>query len=347
MHGNMKVAVLAGIGKIVIEERPIPVPKDNEVLVKIKHVGICGSDLHYYENGRIGDFIVSNPLILGHESSGIIVEKGKNVTNVDIGDTVALEPGHTCGKCEYCKSGKYNLCPDVIFMATPPVDGAFAEYVAFPADMAFKLPDDMDTMEGALIEPLAVAFHAVKQGDAHIGQTAAILGTGCIGLVTLMTLKAIGISEIYTTEIVPKRMKKAQELGAYKSFDDNATDIVEEIMNQTNGKGVDLVFETAGSSVTARQTVELVKRGGTIVMVGLASDNSIPFDFNKLITKEASIKTVFRYRNLYPAAISAVAAGIIPIKEIVTDVFKFQDIVSAIKYSSENRVNSVKGVIEL
>ena len=160
MDGKMKVAVMEDIGKMNLVERPIPKPQKNEVLVKLEYVGICGSDLHYYEHGRIGDYIVKPPFVLGHEASGIIVEIGENVKNLKLGDRVALEPGKTCGNCEFCKKGLYNLCPDVVFFATPPVDGVFQEYVAHEAALCFKLPDNMTTLEGALIEPLAVGFHA-------------------------------------------------------------------------------------------------------------------------------------------------------------------------------------------
>ena len=174
-------------------ERPIPTPKDDEVLVKLEYVGICGSDMHYYESGAIGDFIVKPPFVLGHEPGGVVVEVGKNVHHLKVGDRVALEPGKTCGHCEYCREGKYNLCPDVVFFATPPVDGVFQEYVAHEAGLCFKLPDNVSTLEGALIEPLAVGFHAANQGGAHIGQTAVVMGSGCIGLVSMMALKAEGV----------------------------------------------------------------------------------------------------------------------------------------------------------
>ena len=182
MEGNMKVAVMNGIGKMGYTERPIPVPKDDEVLVKLEYVGICGSDMHYYEMGRIGDYVVEPPFVLGHEPGGTVVEVGKNVTHLKVGDRVALEPGKTCGKCKFCREGKYNLCPDVVFFATPPVDGVFQEYVAHEAALCFKLPDNVSTLEGALIEPLAVGFHAANQGGAHIGQKAVVFGAGCICL---------------------------------------------------------------------------------------------------------------------------------------------------------------------
>ena len=156
MEGTMKVAVMNGIGEMGYTERPIPAPKADEVLVKLEYVGICGSDMHYYETGRIGDYVVEPPFVLGHEPGGVVVEVGADVTHLKAGDRVALEPGKTCGKCKFCREGKYNLCPDVVFFATPPVDGVFQEYVAHEADLCFKLPDNVSTLEGALIEPLAV-----------------------------------------------------------------------------------------------------------------------------------------------------------------------------------------------
>ncbi|MGB9682868.1 MAG: alcohol dehydrogenase catalytic domain-containing protein, partial [bacterium] len=156
----MKVAVLEKIRNVSIEEREIPKPKEDEVLVRIKSVGVCGSDIHYYNEGRIGSFVVEKPIILGHESSGEVVEVGSKVKSLKVGDRVALEPGIPCRKCNYCKTGRYNLCPDVVFMATPPVDGAFAEYVVHPEDFAFKLPDNVSYDEGALMEPLSVGIYA-------------------------------------------------------------------------------------------------------------------------------------------------------------------------------------------
>ncbi len=210
--GEMKAALMTEPGKISMVTRDIPQVKDNEVLVKIEHVGLCGSDIHYYEHGRIGDFVVEKPIILGHEAAGTIVEVGRGVETLKKGDLVALEPGITCGKCEFCKTGRYNLCPDVEFLATPPYDGAFVEYIAYPADMCFKLPEGMDTLEGALIEPLAVGFHAANQAGAQRGETAVVLGAGCIGLVTLMSLMARGVKEVYITDLIDIRLKKLKRL---------------------------------------------------------------------------------------------------------------------------------------
>ncbi|MFA9376579.1 MAG: NAD(P)-dependent alcohol dehydrogenase [Lachnotalea sp.] len=343
----MKIALMEKPGDIKIKEVAMPEPKDNELLVQIKHVGICGSDIHYYEHGRIGDFVVENPIILGHECAGIVTGMGKDVTGFTLGDVVALEPGHTCGKCEFCLSGRYNLCPDVVFMATPPYDGAFCECVAYPSHMAFKLPIGIDTMEGALIEPLAVGMHATNQGKAQLGQSAVILGSGCIGLCTLLSLKAKGVTTIYVVDVIEKRLTKAEELGATKVINGLKEDTIETIMQLTEGKGVDMVYETAGNKITTAQTSALVKRGGTIILVGMAPDPTISYDFGTLMGKEASIKTVFRYRNIYPSAIAAVAAGMIPIKGIVTDTFKLANTAQAMEYSVKNKADIVKAVIEM
>ena len=260
MEGKMKTAVMLGIGEMGFEERDIPQVKDDEVLVKLEYVGICGSDLHYYETGAIGDYVVEPPFVLGHEPGGTVVEVGKNVTHLKAGDRVALEPGKTCGHCEFCKTGRYNLCPDVVFFATPPVDGVFQEYVAHEADLCFKLPDNVSTLEGALIEPLAVGFHAAIQGDAHLGQKAVVMGAGCIGLVSMMALKARGVSEVYVVDIMEKRLQKALELGADGVINGAEENVEEKIRQITDGRGVDLVIETAGTEITTRQAISIAKR---------------------------------------------------------------------------------------
>lgn len=343
----MKIALMEKPGDIKIEEAKIPEPKDHELLVKIKHIGICGSDIHYYEHGRIGDFVVEKPIILGHECAGEVTKIGKDVTGFKEGDLVALEPGHTCGKCEFCLTGRYNLCPDVVFMATPPYDGAFCEYVAYPSHMAFKLPNGMDTIEGALIEPLAVGIHATNQGGATLGQSAVILGSGCIGLCTLLSLKAKGVTQIFVADVIEKRLDKAKELGAVRVIDAKKEDTIKTIMELTNGQGVDMVYETAGNKITTAQTSKLVKRGGTIVLVGMAADATIAYDFGTVMSKEATIKTVFRYRNIYPSAIQAVAAGLISIKSIVTNTFKLEDTAEAMDYSVTHKEDIVKAIIEV
>ncbi|EPY2281098.1 NAD(P)-dependent alcohol dehydrogenase [Clostridium sporogenes] len=347
MEGKMKAAVMVGIGKIKLEERQIPKVKEDEVLVKLEYVGICGSDLHYYETGAIGDFVVEPPFVLGHEPGGTVVEVGKNVKHLKVGDRVALEPGKTCGHCEFCKTGRYNLCPDVVFFATPPVDGVFQEYVSHEADLCFKLPDDVSTMEGALIEPLAVGFHAAMQGNAKAGQTAVVMGSGCIGLVTMMALKAMGVSRVYVVDIMGKRLQKALELGADGVINGSSTNVVEEIMKLTDGKGCDLVIETAGTQVTTVQAMHMTKKGATIVLVGYSKSGEMNLPISLALDKELTFKTIFRYRHIYPMAIEAVAAGKVNLKGIVTDVFKLDEAQKAMDYSINNKSDIVKAVIRI
>lgn len=347
MKGKMKTAVMLGIGKMGFEEREIPEVQDNEVLVKLEYVGICGSDLHYYESGAIGDYVVEPPFVLGHEPGGTVVEVGKNVHHLKVGDRVALEPGKTCGHCEFCKTGRYNLCPDVVFFATPPVDGVFQEYVAHEADLCFKLPDNVSTLEGALIEPLAVGFHAAIQGDAHLGQKAVVMGAGCIGLVSMMALKARGVSEVYVVDIMEKRLQKALELGADGVINGAEKNVEEEIARITGGKGVDLVIETAGTEITTRQAISIVKKGSTIVLVGYSKSGEMTLPMSLALDKELTFKTVFRYRNIYPLAIEAVAKGKVNLKGIVTDIFDLDDVQKAMDYSVNNKADIVKAVIRI
>lgn len=347
MNGKMKVAVMNGIRKMGFEEREIPTPKENEVLVKLDYVGICGSDLHYYENGAIGDYVVKPPFVLGHEPGGVVVETGKNVKDLKIGDRVALEPGKTCGHCKFCKEGKYNLCPDVIFFATPPIDGVFQEYVAHEAGLCFKLPDNVSTMEGALIEPLAVGFHAAIQGNAHFGQKAVVMGSGCIGLVSMMALKARGVEEVYVVDIMEKRLEKALELGATGVINAAKEDVIERVKEYTGGEGTDLVVETAGSEITARQAVQIARKGSTIVFVGYSKSGEVTLPMSLALDKELEFKTVFRYRNIYPMAIEAVASGKVNLKGIVTNIFTLDEAQKAMDYSVDNKADIVKAVIKV
>ena len=347
MNGNMKVAVMEGIGKMGYTERPIPTPKADEVLVKLEYVGICGSDMHYYETGAIGNYVVEPPFVLGHEPGGTVVEVGSNVTHLKVGDRVALEPGKTCGHCEFCRTGRYNLCPDVIFFATPPVDGVFQEYVAHEADLCFKLPENVSTLEGALIEPLAVGFHAANQGNAHAGQTAVVIGAGCIGLVSMMALKAEGVSKVYVVDVMQKRLDKALELGADGVINGREQDAVDAVMALTGGKGCDLVIETAGTEFTTRQCVHMTKKGATVVLVGYTKTGEVTMPLSLALDKELEFKTVFRYRHIYPMAIDAVASGKVNLKGIVTDIFDFDDIQNAMDKSIADKANIVKAVVKI
>lgn len=333
-----------GLNRLEKREIPVPEPEEGDILVKLEYVGICGSDVHYLETGRIGDFIVDRDFILGHECSGTVVDVGPGVRGLRKGDRVALEPGCTCGQCAFCKSGKYNLCPEVKFLATPPYDGCLMNYMTFPANMAFKLPDTITTKEGALIEPLCVGLHAATQGEIKPGSSVTILGAGCIGLVTLLACRAFGATEIIVADVVEKRLDFAKRLGATKVISAADTDTVQRVADLTEGQGTDVVIETAGSDITLAQTASIVSRGGRIVLVVMGSD-IVPYHFSALMAKEADIKTVFRYRNLYPAAIRLVAAGAIKIDDIITHEFDFEETAHAFSEVIQNKKDVVKAVI--
>ena len=344
-----KGAFMRGIDKMIIKEIPVPEIGKKEVLVSLEYVGICGSDVHYFHNGCCGSYKVdlSEDYMLGHECAGTIVKVGEEVEKLKVGDRVALEPGITCGECEQCKSGHYNLCPDVVFLATPPVQGCNEEYIAFPENMCFKLPDNVSTKEGALIEPLSVGYYASEQGGVKTGDTVVILGSGCIGLVTLLACKAHGAGKIIVADLVEARLQKALEIGATEVINSGKEDALKKIEELTNGRGADVVFETAGSPVTIAQTPFIVRRGGVITLVGISAKEEINYNFAQIMDKEATIKSVFRYRNIYPKAIAAVSGGAINVKGIVTHEFDLDHIQEAYDEAVNNKTDLVKAVIKV
>lgn len=344
-----KGAFMRGTDNMIIKEIPVPEIGKKEVLVSLEYVGICGSDVHYFHSGCCGAYKVdlSEDFMLGHECAGTIVKVGEEVETLKVGDKVALEPGITCGKCEFCKSGHYNLCPDVVFLATPPVQGCNEEFIAFPEDMCFKLPDNMSTKEGALIEPLSVGFYAAEQGEVKTGDSVIILGAGCIGLVTLLACKAHGAGQIIVADLVDARLNKALELGATTVINSGKEDVSARIEELTGGRGADVVFETAGSPVTIAQTPFFVRRGGTITLVGISAQQEISYNFAQIMDKEATIKSVFRYKNIYPKAIAAVAGGAIDVKSIVTHEFDLEHIQEAYEEAVNNKTDLVKAVIKV
>lgn len=347
MEGTMKVAVMTGIDKMELRTVDVPKPKSDEVLVKLDYVGVCGSDLHYFETGAIGDYIVKPPFVLGHEAAGEVVEVGAGVKDLKMGDRVALEPGKTCGQCEMCRGGKYNLCPDVVFFATPPVDGVFQEYVAHEAKLCFKLPDNVSNLEGALVEPLSVGYHAARQGGAQPGQKAVVMGAGCIGLVSLLALKAMGVEDVYVIDIMDQRLSKAKELGAsavINSRNENALDRLNEL---TGGAGIDLAIEAAGHEMTTRLAIDAAKKGAVIVLVGYSASGEMTLPVSTILNKELTIKSVFRYRDIYPIAIKAIQEGRVDIKSIVTDTFELDDIQKAMDHSIQHKDTVVKSVIKI
>ncbi|MDY0092460.1 MAG: NAD(P)-dependent alcohol dehydrogenase [Candidatus Vecturithrix sp.] len=344
---KIKAAVMHGIDDVRIDEVDFPQMKAGEVLIKMKSVGVCGSDVHYYKHGKIGSYVVNKPMILGHECAGEIVEVANDVKNFKPGDRVAVEPGYTCRRCVYCKTGRYNLCPEVTFMATPPIDGAYVEYVAWPSDFVFHLPDNMTYDHGALMEPLAVGMHAVRRSRLKPGEPVLILGAGTIGLVTILSAKAAGAGEIIVADLEDVRLNMAQKLGATKIINASKKNTVEVIKDFTHGFGMEVVFETAGSVPTTQQTIELAARGGRIVWVGLAGEDRFPMPVLQAIDKEVDIMGIFRYANVYPYAIQLVSTGRMNLDPLVTHRYNLENVKEALEVAYERRDGAVKVMIDI
>lgn len=342
-----KAIYMHGTNKMVWKDIEIPSIGESDVLIKVKCVGVCGSDLHYFSQGNIGDFVVTGDFILGHEAAGVVEKIGDEVKHLKVGDIVAMEPGVPCSQCEFCLSGKYNLCPDVEFFATPPYHGVFAEYVKHPAKMCFKLPDNMTTTEGAMIEPLSVGLHATQTGEVSLGQTVVIYGTGCIGLATLLSAKARGASKVVVIDIVDTRLKHAKKLGADYTLNAKTEDVFSMVMSLTNQMGADVVIDTSGAEMAIKQSVNLLKPAGIIVLVGMTSNAETSFDFMKLMSKEGQIRPIFRYRNLYPTAINAVSSGQISVADIVSHYYKFNDTEQALNDALNQPESVIKAVIQM
>jgi L-iditol 2-dehydrogenase len=346
MTGKMKAAFLYKPGDIRIEEMDIPTPKDNEALIKLKAVGVCGSDVHFYEVGRIGDFIVKEPLILGHECAGEVIEVGKNVTTVKIGDRVALEAGVPCKTCEFCRLGRYNLCPNVTFLATPPFHGAYREYITHTEDFLFKLPDNMTYEEGAMIEPLSVGVYAAERGGVNVRNTVVIIGAGTIGLMTLQAVKARGATDIIITDLEPFRLELAKKLGATHTVNAKEVDAIQKVLELTNG-GADVVMEAVGAPATIQQTVKMARPGAVIVLIGMPTVDDIPIRVVEAICKEVDIRGIFRYANSYRPAIKLVSKGKIDVKSMITTRFPLDKVQEALEYPGKNPGTCIKVMVDI
>jgi L-iditol 2-dehydrogenase len=304
----MEAAVLIEPGRIELEERESPAPASEEVVVDVGAIGICGSDLHYYEHGRIGDYVVESPLVLGHESAGVVSAVGSDVTSHGVGDRVALEPGVPCRRCEHCRAGHYNLCPDVTFMATPPDDGAFVESVAWPADYAFTLPESVSLTEGALAEPVSVGVHACRRGDVGAGDSVLVTGAGPIGLLAADVADAFGATDVTVSEPVDRKREIASDRGVTTTVDPSADDVPAAVDGTGDG-GPDVAIEATGDPAALQDCIDAVRRGGTVVCVGLGAESELSLDVVDLVDDELTLAGCFRYANTYPTAISLLADG--------------------------------------
>ena len=343
---KMKAAFLHRPGHIGIEEMDIPVPRDDEALIKIKAVGVCGSDVHFYEVGRIGDFVVKDPLVLGHECAGEVMEVGKGVTKLKVGDRVAVEAGVPCRKCKFCRLGRYNLCADVTFLATPPFHGAFREYIAHPEDYLFKLPDNMSYEEGAMIEPLSVGVYAAERGKVNIRDKVAVLGAGPIGLMTLQAARARGAADVLITDLENFRLNFAKNLGASMTINAKEDDPIQKVLDYTNG-GADVVMDCVGLPETIQQTIKIARPGATIVWIGMPTTDGIPVRAVEAICKEVDIKGIFRYANSYAPAIKLVSNGKVDVKSMITTSFVLDQVQEALEYPGKHPGTCIKVMVEV
>jgi len=312
----MRAAVLAEPGTVEVTERSPPEPAPDEVVVDVGAVGICGSDLHYYEHGRIGDYVVESPLVLGHESAGVVTATGSEVTAHSVGDRVALEPGVPCRRCEHCRSGRYNLCAGVTFMATPPDDGAFVESIAWPADYAFTLPESVSLTEGALAEPVSVGVHACRRGDVGGGDDVLVTGAGPIGLLAADVASALGAGDITISEPVDRKRSIAEDRGVSRTVDPTA-EAVPAAVGGAGDDGPDVAIEATGDPQALQDCIDSVRRGGTVVCVGLGAEANLSLDVVDLVDDELTLAGCFRYANTYPTALALLENGRVNAEELV------------------------------
>lgn len=294
-------------------------------------VGICGSDVHYWQHGKIGDFVVNEPMVLGHEAAGRVVKVGSAVSHLKVGDRVAIEPGVPREMDEFFKNGRYNLSPTIFFCATPPDDGNLCRFYKHNANFCYKLPDNVTFEEGALIEPLSVGIHACRRAGVTLGSTVLICGAGPIGLVCLLVAKAMGASKVIITDLSPGRLAMAKELGADFQLQVKIEDEAKQLAKSVEDKlGVQphVAIECTGAVSCAQTAVYATRPGGVVVVVGLSSEMvSIPL-MNAAV-REVDIRGVFRYCNTWPMAIAMLASGKVNVKPLVTHRFPLEQAMQA------------------
>ncbi|MFO8080751.1 MAG: NAD(P)-dependent alcohol dehydrogenase [Armatimonadota bacterium] len=346
MPDTMKAAVLHGVHDMRVENVPMPeISRERDVLVRIRSVGVCGSDVHFHERGVIGKYPLTEPTIMGHEAAGEVVEVLDEGCGLSPGDRVAIEPGYTCRRCEFCKSGQYNVCPDVVFLAAPPIHGAFAEYLAWPSDFLFKLPDSLSMDDGAMMEPLAVGLWAATRGGAKPGDSVAVLGAGPIGLLTMQSAIAAGATRAIVSDLESGRLELAAKLGATDTIDASEDDAEAAIMEMTGGRGVDVAFECAGAVPALQMALRVTRNGGTTQIVGMPAEQHPQIPLYEMINREIDLRGLFRYANCYPPAISLVEAGRVDVEALVTHHFELDETPEAMTFVHERRDGVIKAVI--
>nr|TKS04495.1 sorbitol dehydrogenase [Populus alba] len=332
-HGETKdgeeenmAAWLLGVNTLKIQPFKLPCLGPHDVRVRMKAVGICGSDVHYLKTMKCAHFVVKEPMVIGHECAGIIEEVGSEIKSLVPGDRVALEPGISCWRCNLCKEGRYNLCPDMKFFATPPVHGSLANQVVHPADLCFKLPDNVSLEEGAMCEPLSVGVHACRRANIGPETNVLVMGAGPIGLVTLLAARAFGAPRIVIVDVDEYRLSVAKDLGADEivKVSTNLQDVDQEVVliHQAMGTGVDVTFDCAGFNKTMSTALSATRPGGKVCLVGMGH-NEMTVPLTPAAAREVDVIGVFRYKNTWPLCIEFLSSGKIDVKPLITHRFGF------------------------
>lgn len=331
----MRAAVLRRAGEVAVEQRPRPEPAAHQVLVEVASVGVCGSDTHYYDHGRIGSHVVRAPLVLGHESSGVIVEVGAGVDAARVGQRVSLEPGVPDLTCEQCLAGRYNLCPGMRFFATPPIDGAFAELVAIHEAFAHPVPDAVSDDEAALLEPLSVGIWACRKARVTAGSRVLVTGAGAIGLVTAQTARAFGATTVMVSDVNPARLALAESLGA--------TPVDAGAEGLRLPQVPDVLIECSGHPGATQQAIRALDRAGRAVLVGMGGDE-LALPLPVIQERELELTGTFRYANTWPTAIDLVATGRVDLRRLVTGHFPLDRLEAAL-VAGRSDPEAVKAVV--
>lgn len=348
----MKAARWYAVKDIRVEQIEEPQVTPGSVKLKVAWTGICGSDLHEYLAGPIfvpveDEHPLSRdkaPITMGHEYSGEVVELGEGVENLAVGDRVAIEPIYNCGKCDACRDGLYNLCKDLGFVGLSGGAGGFAAYSVVPAHMAHKMPEGLSMEQGALVEPAAVALHAVRVSKIKAGDTAAVFGAGPIGLLVVEALRAAGASSVYVVEPSGERRAKAMELGATQALDPTDTDVVEAIRDASGG-GVHVAFEVTGVPQVLPQCIDATRHEGQALIVSIW-ETEAAFQPNTVVLSERSIKGTIGYRNVYPAVMELMTRGYFQAETLVTKRIEIDDIVEKGFETLSNEKSQVKILVK-
>ena len=344
----MKAQVLTGIGEMEMREVAKPsIAKETEVLLKVEVVGVCGSDVHYYETGRIGSQVVEYPFMVGHEFTGRVEEAGGGVRNVEVGDIVVVEPAMVCGRCDQCESGRENTCRELKFLGCPgQVEGCLCEYIVMPGECCFVIESKMGLERGVLCEPFAIGVYAVEQAGMKGGEKIAILGAGPIGLSCLAAAKAEGAKGIYATDKIDERVAVAKEAGAVWAGNPDKEDVVEAVRSQ-EGLGMDVVFECAGEQDAIDEAVEVLRPGGKLMLIGIPRVERISFAIDKIRRKEITIVNVRRQNECTQKAIDLIASGKVNLDFMMTHRFSLEESKEAFDLVAGYKDGVVKALIKV